>query len=201
MLNIAWLIMILVSVVAAIFNHRLDALSNGITESATTAFSMALGLGGILCFWLGLFKIAEQAKLVNILSRLIKPLMKRLFPDVPAEHPAMGAIILNISANMLGLNNAATPFGLQAMSELQKLNPYPKIASNSMCTFLAINTSSVQLIPTTAIAYLTAAHADNPTSIIFSAFIATTCSTVTAIIVVKWLQRLKAFRISGEATL
>jgi len=120
--------------------------------------------------------------------------LKRLFPEIPPEHPAMGAMVMNIAANMLGLANAATPFGLQAMKELQSLNNKVTVATNSMCTFLAINTSSVQLIPATAIAYLAANGSTNPSSVIFSSLIATTVSTIVAIVSVKQLAKLPRFK-------
>src|SRR5438105_15032324 len=128
-----------------------------------------------MIFWLGLIKIAEDAGFIQLLARMLKPILSRLFPDVPSDHPAMGAILLNIASNILGLTNAATPFGLRAMQELERLNKYPGVASNAMCTFIGINTSSVQLIPTTAIAYLAAAGAANPTDIVVTTVIATVC--------------------------
>lgn len=198
MLNIIWLGLILISIGFAIIHGTIPQVVNAVTDSAKLAFQIALGLTGILAFWLGLMNIAEKAGLVRFFAKLIKPLMTRIFPEVPAEHPAMGAMILNMASNMLGLNNAATPFGLRAMEELEKLNPYPGIASNAMCTFLAINTSSVQIIPTTTIAFLAAGGAKNPTDIILSAFLATTCSTLAALIAVKWLQRRKCFAIQAN---
>lgn len=195
MLNIIWLAMLLISVVVGTFTGRLDAVVNAVTEYAKIGFEVALGLTGVMSLWLGIMKIATESGLVNKIAKFLSPIMRLLFPEVPVESPAMGAMILNISANMLGMANAATPFGLQAMRELQKLNEHAHTASNAMCTFLAVNTSSVQLIPATAIAYLAANGATNPTSIIFSSLIATTCSTLVAIIVVKQLAKLSIFRI------
>ncbi len=195
MLNIIWLAMLLISVTVGTFTGRLDAVVNAVTQYAKIGFEVALGLTGVMSLWLGIMKIATESGLVNKIARALSPVMRLLFPEVPVDHPAMGAIILNISANMLGLANAATPFGLQAMRELSKLNECAHTASNAMCTFLALNTSSVQLIPATAIAYLAANGGSNPTSVIFSSLVATSFSTLVAIIAVKQLAKLPAYRI------
>jgi len=198
MLNYIWLGLIVTAVAFGVVEHRIGEVVAAVTTYAKLAFEIALGLTGIMVFWLGIMKIAEQAGLINWLARILKPVLKRLFPEVPAEHPAMGAMMLNISANMLGLTNAATPFGLRAMGELEKLNPFPGTATNAMCTFLAINTSSVQLIPTTAIVYLAAAGASHPTKVITSALIATICSSIAGIASVKFFEKLPVFAIKQE---
>ncbi|MGQ3888518.1 nucleoside recognition domain-containing protein [Legionella sp. CNM-1927-20] len=195
MLNVIWLSMILLSVIVGMIQGRLDQVVQAVTDSAKLGFEIALGLAGIMAFWLGIMEIAAESGLVNKFARLLKPIMRPLFPDVPAEHPAMGAMILNIAANMLGLANAATPFGLRAMKELQRLNTHVDEASNAMCTFLAINTSSVQLIPATAIAFLAANGSLHPSSVIISSLLATICSTLVAIVAVKWLARLPVYQI------
>lgn len=195
MLNAIWLGMILLSVVVGIIQGRLDQVVHAVTDSAKIGFELALGLAGVMALWLGIMAIATESGLIKHLARLLRPVMRPLFPDVPAEHPAMGAMILNISANMFGLANAATPFGIQAMKELSKLNRHAEEASDSMCTFLAINTSSVQLIPATAIAFLAANGSLHPGSVIFSSLIASSCSTIVAIIAVKQLARLPTYRI------
>ena len=147
-----------------------------------------------MALWLGVMRLAERAGLIQKLARGLRPLMRRLFPDVPGDHPAMGSMLMNMAANMLGLGNAATPLGLGAMRDLETLNPHPGKATNAMCTFLAINTSSVQLIPTTAIAILVAAGSKNPTAIAGTALLATLCAATTAITAVKLLQNLPWFR-------
>ena len=195
MLNIIWLSMIILSVIVGIIQGRIDAVVLAVTDSAKLGFDIALGLTGIMCLWLGIMGIATKSGLVNLLSRGLAPVMKRLFPEIPPEDPAMGAMLLNIAANMLGLANAATPFGLQAMKELQRLNTHIHTASNSMCTFLAINTASIQLIPATAIAYLAANGASNPTSIIFTSLVASSCSTLVGLIAVTQLAKLPRYRI------
>ena len=201
MLNIIWLSMLLLAVLVGAIEGQLDAVVQAATDSAKQAFEIALHLVGVMALWLGIMNIASESGLMARLARVMQPLMTRLFPDVPPDHPAMGAMIMNISANMLGLANAATPFGLQAMKELQRLNQHAQVASNSMCTFLAINTSSVQLIPVTAIAYLSANGATHPTDVILSGLIATIASTVVGVVAVKTLERWSCFRIQPEQCL
>ncbi|HHF7365568.1 TPA: nucleoside recognition domain-containing protein [Legionella bozemanae] len=201
MLNLIWLGMILISVIVGVIEGRIDEVARSVTESAKLGFDIALGLAGIMTLWLGIMSIANESGLVNLLGKALRPILRRLFPDIPTEHPAMGAITMNLAANMLGLANAATPFGLQAMKELQALNQHTKIATNSMCTFLAINTSSVQLIPATAIAYLAANGSTNPSSVIVSSLIATIISTLVAIISVKQLEKLPMFRVGRKDSL
>lgn len=159
--------------------HQLSA---AMVESAGGAVELAIGLVGVMSLFLGLMKIAEEGGLLTVLARLIRPLMVRLFPEVPPEHPAMGAMILNISANALGLGNAATPFGIRAMQELETLNPHKGTASNAMVLFLAINTSGVTLLPTGIIALRASAGSADPAGILPTTLFATACSTVVAII-------------------
>jgi spore maturation protein A len=193
--------MILVAVVVGIIEGRIDLVVKAVTDSAKLGFELALGLAGIMTLWLGIMSIATESGLVTKLGHLLRPILRRLFPDIPPDHPAHGAIVMNIAANMLGLVNAATPFGLQAMKELQSLNQKTQIATNSMCTFLAINTSSVQLIPVSAMAYLAANGSSNPSSVIFSSIIATSVSTLVAIIAVKRMAKWSMFQVSGASSL
>ena len=185
--------MMLIAVVVGIVQGRIDAVAQAVTSASTYAFELALGLTGVMTLWLGIMGIASESGLINVFAKKLKPIMALLFPEIPADHPAMGAMIMNIAANMLGLGNAATPFGLQAMKELQKLNTHGHTASNAMCTFLAINTSSVQLIPATAIAFLAANGAHDPSSVIFSSLIATSVSTIVAITAVKYFAKRPRF--------
>jgi spore maturation protein A len=200
-LNAIWLGMIFLAVLVGIIEGRIDEVVRAVTDSAKLGFEIALGLTGILALWLGIMGIAKTSGLVDKFARVLAPVMRRLFPEIPEGDPAMGAILLNISANMLGLANAATPFGLQAMKELQRLNTHVHTASNSMCVFLAINTSSVQLIPVTAMAFLAANGSINPSSVIMSSLIATSCSTIVAIIAVTQLAKLPCYRMKPSDNL
>jgi len=173
---------------------KLKAVTQAALDYAATAVTIALGLIGIMALWLGVMKVAEEAGLVRELTKLLAPLTRRLFPEVPPEHPAVGAMIMNISANMLGLNNAATPFGLKAMEELNKLNPKVGTATNAMCTFLVINTAGLVLIPATAIAVRAAAGSTNPGIIIGTSIFGAGCATVGGLIAAKLLQRLPRYR-------
>jgi spore maturation protein A len=173
----------------------LNAVTNdGIIKYAKTAVELAIGLIGIMALWLGLMKIAEQSGLVANIARALRPVTTRLFPDVPADHPAMGAMIMNISANMLGLSNAATPLGLKAMEELNKLNKKLGTASDAMCTFLVINTSNVQLIPATTIAIRAASGSANPTEILGPVIVATVLTWIIGVSTVKLLAKLPFYK-------
>ncbi|MBS3809115.1 MAG: spore maturation protein [Desulfobacterales bacterium] len=167
----------------------IQALSKAVVDSAGGAVELAIGLIGVMTLFLGLMKVAEKGGLLNVISRLLRPLMIRLFPDVPPEHPAMGAIILNMSANALGLGNAATPFGIRAMQELDKLNPQKGTATNAMALFLAINTSSITLLPTGVIALRASAGSADPAGILPTTLFATMCSTIVGVIAAKLYQR------------
>ncbi|MFO7709357.1 MAG: nucleoside recognition domain-containing protein [Desulfobacterales bacterium] len=167
----------------------MEALTQSMVDSAAGSVELALGLVGVMTLFLGLMKVAEAGGLLTVIARLIRPLMTRLFPDVPAEHPAMGAMILNLSANALGLGNAATPFGIRAMQELNRLNPHPGTATDAMALFLAVNTSSVTLLPTGVIALRAAAGSTDPAGILPTTLFATACSTLAAIAAAKILAK------------
>lgn len=160
-------------------------LSAGMIDAAKASVTLAIGLIGVMTLFLGLMKVAEAGGLLTIIARLLRPLMVRLFPEVPADHPAMGAMILNFSANVMGLGNAATPFGIRAMQELERLNPAPGTASNAMALFLAVNTSSITLLPTGVIAVRAAAGSTDPAAIMPTTLFATACSTIIAIVAAK----------------
>ena len=179
-----------IAVIVGILTGNIDAVTQAAIDMAKTSVEIAIGLIGIMALWLGTMKIAEESGLIRIIARAIRPITIRLFPDVPEDHPAIGSIILNMAANLLGLGNAATPLGLKAMEELQELNPEKDTATNAMCTFLAINTSSVQLIlPATVVALMGAAA----NQIFITTILATGLSTITAIITVRFLEKLKRF--------
>jgi len=195
MLNWIWLALVVLAVAIGGWNNRLGEVTTGAFDGAKTAVTIALGLIGIMALWLGVMRLAERAGLVQKIARALHPIMRRLFPDVPPDHPAMGSMLMNMAANMLGLGNAATPLGLRAMRDLEQLNPRPSVASNAMCTFLAINTASVQLIPATAIALLASAGSTRPTAIVGTALLATLCAATVAITAAKLLEKLPFFRL------
>ncbi len=177
---------------------KLKAITQAAIDFAGLAVQIAIGLIGVMALWLGLIKIAEEAGLVKVLTKMLSPVTKMLFPDIPSDHPAIGAIIMNTAANMLGLSNAATPIGLKAMEELNKLNPKIGTATNAMVTFLAINTGGLILIPATAIAVRAAAGSTNPGIIIGTSIVGAACATITGILASKLFQRLPAYRIPSE---
>lgn len=189
MLNYIWFGLMAIALLIAIFSGTPDAVSKGAIDATKTAVEIAIGLVGVMTLWLGMMRIAEAAGLVTVLGRLLRPILRILFPDVPRDHPAAGAIVLSIAANMLGLNNAATPLGIKAMEALQELNPDKDTASNAQVTFMAINTSGVQLIPATMIGILLAAGSTNPTAIVAPTLVATFIGTVAAVIAARLLQR------------
>jgi len=185
-----------IGVAAGIYNGKIDAVTEAAIDMAKVSVNIAIGLIGIMALWLGIMKIAEESGLIRIIAKGLRPITLRLFPDVPEDHPAIGSIVLNMSANMLGLGNAATPLGLKAMEELQELNEHKDTATNSMVMFLAINTSSVQLIlPATVVALMGATASD----IFITTILATLFSTIAAITAVKVLEKMKRF--SVEATI
>lgn len=168
---------------------KMKEVTNSAIDYAGKAVNIAIGLIGIMALWLGIMKIAEQAGLITIIAKSVRPITKFLFPDVPHDHPAMGSMIMNISANMLGLGNAATPFGLKAMEELEQLNPEKGTATNAMCTFLAVNTAGLTLIPATAIAVRAAAGSSDPTIIIGTSIFAASCATIVGVLSAKIFEK------------
>lgn len=168
---------------------KMQKVTDEVINYAGTAVTIALGLIGIMALWLGIMKIAEDAGLIKIIAKSVKPITKRLFPEIPSDHPAISSIIMNISANMLGLGNAATPFGLKAMDEMEKINPNKGTASNSMVTFLAINTAGLTLIPATAIAVRAASGSLNPAIIIGTSIFGAFCATIAGITAAKFLEK------------
>ena len=168
---------------------KLKNVTNSALDYAGIAVNISLGLIGIMALWLGVMKVAEEAGLIKIIAKVLRPITKRLFPDVPGDHPAMGSMIMNISANMLGLGNAATPFGLKAMEELEEINPEKGTATNAMCTFLAINTAGLTLIPATAIAVRAAAGSSEPAIIIGTSLFGSLCATIAGISAAKLFEK------------
>ena len=173
---------------------RTKAVLDAVISYSSLAVEIAIGLIGVMAFWLGIMKLAEDSGLIKIIARMMRPIMTRIFPDIPPDHPAIGAMIMNIAANMLGLSNAATPFGLRAMEELDSLNPQKGTATNAMVTFLAINTAGLTLIPATAIAVRAAVGSKDPTIILLTSFFGAGLATIAGIAAAKILQRLKVYR-------
>jgi len=188
-MGVLWTLLLAVSVVAAAVNGRVAALTGAAADAAAKAVTVSIGLVGLLTLWLGLMRVAEEAGLVAALARLVRPLLTRLFPEVPADHPAMGSMVMNIAANLLGLGNAATPFGVRAMQELEGLNPAKGTASDAQALFCAMNTASLQLVPATVIALRAGAGSRAPAEILGATLLASACGVVVAVAAAKLLAR------------
>ncbi len=188
MVNIIWLFFLVAGFVAAALQGRIDLMTEAVFEGAKTGVTVCFGLISILVFWMGMMRIAEDAGLLRKLAVLLRPIVRFLFPDVPKDHPALGYIMSNMSANILGLGNAATPMGIKAMQELQKLNPDKDTASAAMCTLLALNTASITLIPTTLIAIRMNFGSANPAEIVGTTLLATIIATIAAIALDRWFR-------------
>lgn len=184
-----WTILVAAAVAAAAVNGRMAEVTKAALGSATEAGTYALGLAGGLALWLGLMKVAEEAGLVRGIARAARPVLARLFPDVPPDDPAMGAMIMNVSANVLGLGNAATPFGVKAMQALEARNPHPGTATDAQALFCALNTASVQLVPVSVLTLRTAAGSRAPHEIVGATILASACGVVVAVLAAKLLAR------------
>lgn len=184
-----WTVLVAVAVVAAAVNGRMAEVTRAALASATEAGTYALGLAGGLALWLGIMKIAEEAGLVRAIARAARPVLVRLFPEVPPDDPAMGAMLMNVSANVLGLGNAATPFGVKAMEALEARNPHPGTATDAQALFCALNTASVQLVPVTVLTLRTAAGSRAPQEIVGATILASACGVVVAVIASRLLGR------------
>jgi spore maturation protein A len=212
MLNHIWIWMIIISIVIAVGTDiyqeiaspvsadkaevarnlneetKLGQVTSAAIEAAGLAVQIAIGLIGVMALWLGVMKVAEEGGMIKILARIVQPITSRLFPKIPKDHPAIGAMIMNIAANMLGLSNAATPLGLKAMEELDKLNPKKGEATDDMITFLVINTSAITIVPATAIAIRASLGSANPQKIVIPAIIAASMATLVGVTTVKLIQ-------------
>lgn len=189
MVNYIWVFMTIVGFVFAMINGTMEEVNKAIFDGAKEAVTLCIGLISILVFWLGMMRIAQESGLLERLSALFRPLVKRLFPEVPANHPAMGYILSNMIANMFGLGNAATPLGIKAMEELKQLNGGKNSASRSMVTFLAINTASITIIPTTVIAIRMNYNSASPTEIVVPTLIATIISMLGAVMIDRYFYK------------
>lgn len=197
-LNYIWILFFVLSFIILLFKliilgdtTAIGTTVNAITDSSKTAFEISLGLTGVMCFWLGIMRVGEKGGAIAIFSKLISPFFSRLFPEIPKDHPAMGSILMNYSANMLGLDNAATPLGLKAMNELQEINPNKDQASNAMIMFLTLNTAGFTIIPVSIIAFRATAGAANPTDIFLPLLIATYGGMIAGLIVCTFIQKIK----------
>ena len=200
MLNLIWLFFFVIAFVLALFDWvfagnqaAFPDLVKALFDLAKLSVTISIGLIGVLAFWLGLLKIAEQSGLVNKLARLLAPLFRKLMPDVPDGHPALGSISMNMAANMLGLDNAATPMGIRAMEQLQELNPVKNTASNAQILFLVLNTSAVTIIPITVMLYRAQMGAADPAAIFLPLLLATSASTFFGLLAVSFVQKLSIF--------
>jgi spore maturation protein A len=182
MLNYIWIFLVVSSIVAGAVNGRLPAVTKAAFDMAEVAVTISIGLVGVMSLWLGLMRIAEKAGIIQGLARMLRPLFRLIFPEIPDGHPALGSMLLNISASWLGLGNAATPLGLKAMEQLQELNPSKDTATDSQVTFLAINTACITIVPTTIIAVRVAQGSTNPTEIVATTIFASGCATIVAIL-------------------
>ncbi|HOM02511.1 MAG TPA: nucleoside recognition domain-containing protein [Acetivibrio sp.] len=187
MLNYIWFAMLITGFAVGIINGRIDELTQAVVDSSKSAVEISIGLLGIMCLWTGLMEVAEKSGIVRGIAKAVRPVMKFLFPGIPKGHPAGGAIVMNLVANFLGLGNAATPLGIKAMNELQKLNPNKDTATNEMSMFLVLNTACIQFIPATIIALRAAAGSKNPAEIIGTIWVASICAFIAGIIAAKIL--------------
>lgn len=186
MINLIWLMMILIGFAFAAVNGKIEIVTQAAFDGAATGVTVCFGLISVLVFWMGMMKMAEDAGLLGRIAKLLGPAVRFLFPDVPKDHPAMGYILSNMSANLLGLGNAATPMGIKAMQQLQELNPDKQTASPAMCTLLALNTASITIIPTTLIAIRLNYQSANATEIVGTTLMATIIATLAAIMADRW---------------
>ncbi|SEQ22307.1 spore maturation protein A [Virgibacillus subterraneus] len=182
MVNLIWAFMAMIGIVYAMFNGTMEEVNKALFESADDAVTLSIGLISILVFWLGIMKVAENAGILRVLTKMFRPLVVKLFPDIPRDHPAMGYILSNFTANIFGLGNAATPMGIKAMQQMKELSG-TDTASRSMITFLALNTSSLTIIPTTVIAIRMQYNSISPTEIVGTTIIATLISSLSAIVI------------------
>ena len=189
MVNIIWFAMMVTGLVVAAFTGRMEAVTESMFSSAEKAVSVAFSLISIMTFWLGMMSLIEKSGLINWIVKILRPFARLLYPRIPQDHPAMHAMLMNMSANLLGMGSAATPFGLKAMQELQEINADPETASDEMCTFLAVNTSSLTLVATTVVALRAATGSRNPTEILGTTIVATFCATTVAITLDRLLRR------------
>ncbi|MBQ9992401.1 MAG: spore maturation protein [Firmicutes bacterium] len=189
MVNIIWLLLLLSGVIAAMLNGNIESITNAVFSSSSDAVSITINIIGSLCLWMGLLKLAEESGLIELLARLAAPIAGWLFPSVPKNHKAISSIMMNLGANILGLGNAATPFGLKAMEELQELNKQKDTASDAMITFMALNTSCITLLPATVISLRVQAGSQNAAEIVIASVLSTSVGMLAAVFLDRFLRK------------
>lgn len=189
MINYIWFIMIFLGILVGLFTGNGEIISKSIINSADSTVSMIIGLVGLMCFWCGVMKVAEKSGFTNKLAKVLRPILRIIFKEAAKDEKALGAIVMNITANMMGLGNAATPFGIKAMQEMDRLNKEKGVASNDMSLFLVLNAACIQLVPSTVISIRAAVGSSNPGAIILPAVIASTFAAITGVVLCKILQR------------
>ena len=189
MINYIWFVLIFLGILVSLVTGKGDEVSSYIVNSADSTVKLMLGLIGIMCFWCGVMKVAEKSGFTEKLAKIMKPVLKLIFKDAAKDEKALGAIVMNITANMMGLGNAATPFGIKAMEEMQRLNKDKEKASNDMCLFLVLNAACIQLVPSTVISIRATANSSNPGVIIIPAIISTAMASICGVICCKVLQK------------
>lgn len=189
MINYIWFAMIFFGIIFALFTGNADKITEAIVGGSNNTVNFVIELTGIMCFWCGVMKVAEKSGLTKILAKILRPALKVLFKDAAKDEKALGAIVMNLTANMMGLSNAATPFGIKAMEEMDRLNKKSSIASNDMALFLVMNAACIQLVPTTIISIRAAAGSQNPGIIIIPAIISTGVALIVGIVCCKILQK------------
>ena len=189
MINYIWFIMIFFGILVGLFTGNGEVISKAIINSADSTVSMIIGLVGLMCFWCGVMKVAEKSGFTNKLAKVLRPILRIIFKEAAKDEKALGAIVMNITANMMGLGNAATPFGIKAMQEMDRLNKEKGVASNDMSLFLVLNAACIQLVPSTVISIRAAVGSSNPGAIILPAVLASTFAAITGVVLCKLLQR------------
>lgn len=189
MLNYIWLVMLVAGLLLGIFNGRVEEVTRAAFASAGRGVELSIGLLGVICLWSGIMNISEKSGMIKVIARIAGPVLKLMFPQLAKNSKALGTIVMNLAANFLGLGNAATPLGIKAMEELQKANGNRDTASDSMCMFLVLNTSAIQLIPSSVIAIRSAAGSKAPSEITICVWIASLCATCAGLIMVRVLSR------------
>jgi len=189
MINIVWFLILVVGIGYGVFNGNGEVVSKAIVSTTSSTVELIIGLVGMMCLWCGVMKIAERSGLTDKLARVLKPILRLIFKDAGKDEKALGAIVMNLTANMFGLSNAATPFGIKAMEEMDRLNKNKEVASNDMVLFLILNAACIQFVPTTVVSIRAACNSQNPGAIIFAALCTTTFASILGVTLCKLLQK------------